>query len=132
MFIATVMYRSLRRNSTALLLAAALTLTLPTLIAAQPTASNDDLTTIAQILDDPEDDRDVRIRGQILEQVSTEKYAFSDETGQIRIEIDEDVRPGRDIRIGMRVEIRGEIETAFLRQPEIDVEHLVVLTDGAE
>jgi uncharacterized protein YdeI (BOF family) len=32
----------------------------------------------------------------------------------------------------MRVEIRGEIETAFLRQPEIDVEHLVVLNDGAE
>jgi len=132
MFIATVMYRSLRRSCTALLLAAALTLTLATLTAAQPTASNGDLTTIAQILDDPEDDRDVRIRGQILEQVSTEKYAFSDETGQIRIEIDEDVLPGRDIRIGMRLEIRGEIETAFLRQPEIDVEHLVLLTDGAE
>lgn len=84
-------------------------------------------TTVAQVLADPEDDQKVMLRGSILEQLSTEKYMFSDNTGQIRVEIEKDDFPDMEFRPNMQIEISGEVETAFMRRPEIDVETLTVL-----
>ena len=88
---------------------------------AQPAAS-----TVQAVLDDPQDDQVVTLRGRILEQVGDEKYAFTDDTGQIRIEID-DVFPRQRITPDMQVEIYGEVEDDFMQDPEIDVERLTVV-----
>lgn len=98
--------------------------------AAQARTDDPPLTTVAAVLDAPEDDRTVTLRGEILVQLSSDKYTFSDETGQIRVEIDPDDVSGVTVTVGLRVRITGEIETAFMRQPEIDVEALTMLPDA--
>lgn len=84
-------------------------------------------TTVQSILDSPQDDQTVTLQGTVLEKVGNEKYAFSDDTGQIRIEIDDDVFPPQRITPDMTVEIYGEVEKDFLRSPEVDVERLTVV-----
>lgn len=88
--------------------------------------------TVQQVLQDPQDDQDVTLRGYLLEKLSSEKYMFSDDTGQIRVEIEDDEFPNLDIGPDTRIEISGEVETAFMRQPEIDVEQLRILDDASE
>lgn len=89
--------------------------------------------TVQALLDNPQDDQTVTLRGNVLEKVGHEKYAFSDETGQIRIEIDNEVFPEQRITPEMTIEIFGEVEKDFLRSPEIDVERLtIVTTDSAQ
>jgi uncharacterized protein (TIGR00156 family) len=89
--------------------------------------TSDALTTVQLILDNPQDDQTVILRGVLLEKVGHEKYAFSDETGQIRVEIDNEVFPQQRITPDMTVEIYGEVEKDFLRNPDIDVERLTVV-----
>lgn len=88
--------------------------------------------TVQQVLQDPQDDQDVTLRGYLLEKLSSEKYTFSDDTGQIRVEIENDDFPDPEIGPDTHIEISGEVETAFMRQPEIDVEQLKVLNDASE
>jgi uncharacterized protein (TIGR00156 family) len=101
-------------------------LLLPVETQAQDTAAPAD-STVAQVLEDPVDDQRVTLRGVLLEKLSTEKYTFSDETGQIRVEIENDEFPDIEVHPETRIEISGELETAFMRQPEIDVEQLIIL-----
>lgn len=93
--------------------------------------AQDSPATVQSVLDDPQDDQTVTLRGRILEQVGDEKYAFTDETGQIRVEIDDEVFPRRQITPETEVEIYGEVEDDFLQDPEIDVERLTVVGDGS-
>ena len=88
-------------------------------------------TTVQTVLDNPQDDQPVTLRGRILEQVGDEKYAFTDDTGQIRIEIDDEVFSGQQITPDMEVEIYGEVEDDFMQDPEIDVERLTVGNAGS-
>jgi len=105
-------------------------LVLPRPSVAQDTASESAPdSTVAQVLVDPEDDQQVVLRGSILEQLSTEKYMFSDDTGQIRVDIERDDFPDMEFTPNMQIKISGEVETAFMRQPEIDVETLTVLQE---
>ena len=105
-------------------------LVLPRPSVAQDTASESAPdSTVAQVLVDPEDDQQVVLRGSILEQLSTEKYMFSDDTGQIRVDIERDDFPDMEFTPNMQIEISGEVETAFMRQPEIDVKTLTVLQE---
>jgi len=83
--------------------------------------------TVRAVLDNPQDDQTVTLRGRLLEQVGNEKYAFVDDTGQIRVEIDNDVFPKQRITPEMTVEIYGEVEKDFLQSPEVDVERLTVV-----
>lgn len=84
-------------------------------------------TTVQAVLDNPQDDQTVTLRGVLLEKLSHEKYAFSDDSGQIRVEIDAEVFPPQRITPDTLIEIYGEIEKDFLRDPEIDVERLTVV-----
>lgn len=86
-------------------------------------------TTVQAVLDDPQDDQVVTLRGRILEKVGDEKYAFTDDSAQIRVEIDREVFPPQQITPEMQVEIYGEVEDDFLQDPEIDVERLTVVKD---
>ncbi|WP_118837944.1 NirD/YgiW/YdeI family stress tolerance protein [Salinibacter ruber] len=84
--------------------------------------------TVQALLDNPQDDQTVTLQGNVLEKVGHEKYAFSDETGQIRVEIESEVFPERRVTPETNVEIYGEVEKDFLRSPEIDAERLTIVT----
>lgn len=111
------------------LLLLALSLGLATPAAAQfaGPGAPDAPTTVQAILDSPDDDQTVMLQGVLLEKVGHEKYAFSDETGQIRVEIDDDVFPPRRITPDSTVDIYGEVEKDFLRSPEVDVERMTIV-----
>ncbi len=83
---------------------------------------------VAEVLKDPVDDRKVLLRGKLLKKVSSDKYLFSDDSGEIRVEIDDDLFRGIKVSDTSEIEIYGEIEKDFLRDPEIDVRRITVIT----
>lgn len=84
--------------------------------------------TVAEVLKTPVDDQEVVLRGRIVEKLSKDKYRFADSSGDIRVEIDlEDFR-GQTVSDTTVVEVRGEVETSFVKSPEIDVKRLTVVT----
>jgi uncharacterized protein (TIGR00156 family) len=84
-------------------------------------------TTVKAILDKPVDDMHVIINGNILKKLSHKKYIFSDRTGEITIEIDEDVFPQAQITPLTKVEILGEVERKFFKPVTIDVKSIKIL-----
>ena len=82
---------------------------------------------VADILQNPVDDQDVRLQGQLLRKTGDETYVFSDGTGEILVDIDDDDFPSQAIDDKTRVELLGEVDTGRTRPPEIDVDHVKVL-----
>jgi len=91
---------------------------------AQGSANN-----VKAVLDNPVDDQYVVLRGNITSQVGSEKYMFSDGSGQIRVEIDDDVFPRQRIGPETNVELYGEVEKDFMQSVEIDVDRMLIV-DG--
>ncbi|MEZ5446449.1 MAG: NirD/YgiW/YdeI family stress tolerance protein [Gammaproteobacteria bacterium] len=91
---------------------------------AQGSANN-----VKAVLDDPVDDQYVVLRGNLTSQVGSEKYMFSDGSGQIRVEIDDDVFPRHRIGPDTAVELYGEVEKDFMQSVEIDVDRMLIV-DG--
>lgn len=82
---------------------------------------------VAEVLRSPVDDQKVVLKGRILKNVGKDKYIFSDGTGEIRVEIDQKRFPPERIDDKTVVEISGEIETEFMKSPEIEVDLLSIL-----
>ena len=76
-----------------------------------------------------DDDQTVQLQGSIIEQVGDETYIFADDTGEIRVEIDDDLFRNQPITPDMTVAISGEVEKDFMRSPEIDVEELSIVEE---
>lgn len=80
------------------------------------------------ILEQPVDDQKVVLRGRITERVKDEKYWFSDDTGQILVEIDDDEWPqGRPVLPDQVVEIYGEVDRDHGKAPEIEVKRVTLV-----
>jgi uncharacterized protein (TIGR00156 family) len=89
--------------------------------------AQDPPSTVQAILDNPTDDQVVTLQGHLAKQVSDEKYLFQDDSAGIRVEIDSELMRTHRITPDMTIEIQGEVETSFLKSPEIDVEQLRVV-----
>ena len=85
---------------------------------------------VKEILADPKDDQNVTLQGKLLRKTGSEKYIFSDGTGEITAEIDDDDFPQVRVDENTRVEIHGEVDTGLRRPPEIEVDVIRVLTDA--
>lgn len=70
------------------------------------------------------DDTIVTLTGKITRQVAHEKYEFSDSTGTIIIEIDDDEWYGVQVGPNDTVQIRGEVDSKTFRRNEIDVKFI--------
>jgi uncharacterized protein (TIGR00156 family) len=69
------------------------------------------------------DDSSVQLQGNIVRALGDEKYTFRDASGEIVVEIDNDVWRGVTVGPGDKVEIRGEIDKDFPGFPvEIEVD----------
>lgn len=80
---------------------------------------------------DAKDDRLVKLRGEIVRQVGTEEYLFTDGTGEILVRIDGSLVQGRRLPAGTKLEIRGELEAQAFREPRVEVGGVTLLTGGA-
>ena len=73
----------------------------------------------------------VVLNGSIASQISKKRFWFEDETGQIVLEIDQDILDTFNPTMGARVEIRGEVnsEANTDSKVEINVEGIIVGDD---
>lgn len=87
--------------------------------------------TVAEVLQDPTDDRPVVLTGTLLRQTGRETFVFRDDTGEITVEIDaEDFPAGQPIGPTVRVQIIGEVEKRTLRKPLVEVDRLRVVPEA--
>ena len=72
-------------------------------------------------------DRIATITHNRPEVLRREHYTFSDATTSIEVEIDDDLMRPEDVRVGMRLEIYGEVERDRDEPVEIEAERVTVL-----
>jgi len=77
---------------------------------------------VAEILEAPRDHKHVSIEGTLTRKIGDEKYMFSDGTGEIKVEIDDDDLPAKSVDERTKLVITGEVEPRFLRAPKIEVD----------
>lgn len=87
---------------------------------------NNPTTTVAAILKRPWDDMRVVLIGNLVRKLKHETYMFSDGTGEIMVEIDDEDFPAQPVQADTRVEIMGKLD-AERPEPEIDVKWLRIV-----
>lgn len=84
-------------------------------------------TTVAEIKASPQDDMKVVLTGTIVRKLGHEKYLFTDGTGQIEVEIDDEDFPNVPVNDKTRLQIEGEVDTHRARDADIDADRVVVV-----
>lgn len=86
---------------------------------------------VREILDHPVDDMQITLRGLIVERVEKDDYLFSDGTGEIIVDIDDDELPkGRPLQANTHVEIHGEVEYKIFKKLKIDAKRVRIIPAG--
>ncbi|MFH4591060.1 NirD/YgiW/YdeI family stress tolerance protein [Vibrio alginolyticus] len=70
-------------------------------------------------------EKDVVVEGNLLRQVRADKFVFSDGSGEVIVELDDDIQLNTPIDHKTKVRLFGEFEGG--NKPEIEVEQLVVM-----
>lgn len=76
-----------------------------------------------------DDDTIVVLQGQIVKALGDDKYQFTDETGEIILDIDEDDFDGVTVTEGEIIEITGEVDKEMMKPTEIDVKKINKVKD---
>ena len=71
-------------------------------------------------------DQWVTLEGHIVRQIRHEHYVFRDRSGEMVVEIDDDLMRGHRIDDRTRVRLSGEIDAKFGRPNEIEVKRLEI------
>lgn len=79
--------------------------------------------TVAQALNASHDDMPIQLTGNIIRQISGDKFIFQDKTGQITIEIDDDhdVWQGQNVGPNDTVTIFGKVDKETFKPNTVDV-----------
>ena len=72
------------------------------------------------------DDASVVLEGYVIKQTREEHYMFKDDTGQIEIDVDEDILKGVKLTPGIKVRISGEVDKND-NGVSVDVDHLEII-----
>lgn len=72
------------------------------------------------------DDTQVILQGHITRHLGRDRYEFTDNTGMIKVEIDDDLWPAEQISEKTTVKIYGEVDRSR-RGVEIEVDHLEIV-----
>ena len=70
------------------------------------------------------DDTFVVLQGQIARALGDDKYAFTDQTGEIVVEIDSEDFNGMTVTSGDMLEIYGEVDKEMMKDAEVDVKSI--------
>lgn len=82
------------------------------------------VSTVKEVLASQRDDEHVVLRGRIVKHIRGEDYMFSDGTGEIEVEIDDDDYPKDRLQMNTDVEIRGEVDLERDGRVTIDVDRI--------
>ena len=83
------------------------------------------ITTVKQALT-LKDDTPVQLKGYVVKATGDEKYQFSDQTGSITVDIDDDLWQGQPVSAKTPVTIIGEIDIDYkpTKRVEVDVDQV--------
>ncbi|QHH95605.1 NirD/YgiW/YdeI family stress tolerance protein [Acinetobacter gyllenbergii] len=83
------------------------------------------ITTVKQALT-MKDDTPVQLKGYVVKATGDEKYQFSDQTGSITVDIDDDLWQGKAISAKTPVTLIGEIDIDYkpAKRVEVDVDQV--------
>ena len=70
------------------------------------------------------DETFVYMQGQIVKALGDDKYAFTDKTGEIVLEIDNDEFDGVTVAAGELIEVSGEIDKDMMKPAKVDVKSI--------
>lgn len=70
------------------------------------------------------DDTLVVMQGKIVKALGHDKYTFSDDTGEIIIEIDEEDFDGVTVTAGEMIEISGEVDKDLMKPAKVEVKKI--------
>lgn len=87
------------------------------------TTDTTNLTTVKQVENLPGDSY-VTMQGKIISKIGHEKYMFQDETGTIKIEIDDDDWNGVTANPDSTVQIQGEVDKSWTKPTKIEVDFI--------
>lgn len=79
---------------------------------------------IDDILDHSEDLELVKLSGEIIQKVKCNTYLFRDETGEIKVFIDDNLIPSQGLPFNLPVILNGEVEKSSLRPIQVDVDNV--------
>jgi uncharacterized protein (TIGR00156 family) len=82
---------------------------------------------VAEILKNPVDDMAVVLRGKLLKKTGSDKYLFSDGTGEIVVEIEHRDFPAQPVGDATTVEIEAKVDKDFMRKPELEATRVRVV-----
>ena len=85
---------------------------------------------VQDVLKNPVDDVHVTLEGFVVRHLGGDRYVFSDGMHEIQVEIDSQDFPQVRVSDAARVRIEGEVEMESGKDPQIEVDRLMVL--GAE
>ena len=83
-------------------------------------------TTVSQVKEMP-DESVVILQGVIESSLGDEKYMFKDETGSIKVEIDDEDWNGLNVGPNDKIQIQGEVDTHMMKPTEIEVETVTLV-----
>lgn len=89
-------------------------------------SENVSITTVNQTENLP-DETYVTMQGNITSQVGHEKYMFKDETGTIKVEIDDDDWHGLTVGPEDRLQIQGEVDKSWTKPTKIEVDSIQII-----
>jgi uncharacterized protein (TIGR00156 family) len=87
------------------------------------------LETVEAALASTQDDQPIRLTGRLVRQIDEENFIFSDASGEIQVEIDDDDLVGVAFDETTPVEIVGEVERRRLGDNEVDVDRFRLITE---
>ncbi|MCL2414429.1 MAG: NirD/YgiW/YdeI family stress tolerance protein [Bacteroidales bacterium] len=88
------------------------------------------LMSVSEVLNLRRDDVPVTLQGRIIYHIRSDYYRFSDETGQIRIEIPPRVWGNLRVTADDFIEISGIVDRNFLIRNYVEVRSIRILTSG--
>lgn len=83
--------------------------------------------TVEAIKADAKDDMKATIEGRIVRKLADEEYLFADDTGEIRVEIDDDDFPAQPVSETTRVRLQGEVDTHRVKETDFDVDRVTII-----
>ena len=90
-------------------------------------------TSVSEVMSEPTEGREIRLRGQLVREMSEGVYLFADESGSIRIDLNHTaLKVDREVSGQPTVEVVGELGSLKGAPPSVSVRSLTVVAPAAE
>jgi uncharacterized protein (TIGR00156 family) len=83
--------------------------------------------TTAQGVASAQNKQKVQLRGKIVSQQGRNQYMFSDNSGNVVVDIPNKLLNGQKLAAGTEVEIQGDVDTRIKQSPKVEAKSLTVL-----